>query len=70
MSFRGKVKWFSDQKGYGFILPEGGGKDLFVHHTAIKMEGFRTLAEREEVEYEVEQGPNGSQAKDVHRFTA
>jgi CspA family cold shock protein len=61
---RGKVKWFSDQKGYGFITPENG-KDVFVHHTAIVGQGFRTLAEGQEVEFEIEQGPKGEQATKV-----
>ncbi|MGE5307466.1 MAG: cold-shock protein [Deltaproteobacteria bacterium] len=61
---RGKVKWFSDQKGYGFITPESGN-DVFVHHTAIQGDGFRTLAEGQEVEFEITQGPKGDQAKNV-----
>jgi cold shock protein len=52
----GTVKWFNDAKGYGFITPDGGGKDVFVHHTAIQMEGFRSLAEGQKVEYEVTEG--------------
>jgi cold shock protein len=69
MALRGKVKWFNDQKGYGFIRPEKGGKDLFVHHTAIQMDGFRTLAEKELVEYELEEGPKGAQAKNVRKLS-
>jgi cold shock protein len=61
---RGKVKWFSDQKGYGFITPESG-EDVFVHHKAIQGEGFKTLAEGQEVEFEVEKGQKGLQAKNV-----
>ncbi len=61
---KGKVKWFSNQKGYGFITPESG-KDLFVHHTAIQGEGYKTLEEGQEVEFEVKQGPKGEQAVDV-----
>jgi CspA family cold shock protein len=63
--FKGAVKWFNDAKGYGFIKPVAGGKDVFVHHTAIQMDGFRTLAEGEKVEYEVEEGAKGPQAANV-----
>jgi CspA family cold shock protein len=59
---RGTVKWFNPEKGYGFITPEEGGKDLFVHHTAIQAEGFRTLNEGEKVEFDVTQGQKGPQA--------
>ncbi len=61
---RGKVKWFSNQKGYGFITSETG-EDVFVHHTAIQGEGYKSLSENQEVEFEVEQGPKGKQAKNV-----
>ena len=61
---RGKVKWFNDSKGFGFITQEGG-PDVFVHHTAILMEGFRSLAEGQAVEFEVVQGPKGLQASNV-----
>ena len=61
---RGTVKWFNDAKGYGFIEREGGG-DVFVHHTAILAEGFRTLGEGEVVEFEVTQGPKGLAALNV-----
>ena len=61
---KGKVKWFNDQKGYGFITPESG-KDVFVHHKAIQGEGFKTLQEGQEVEFEIEQGPKGEQATKV-----
>ncbi len=64
----GTVKWFNDQKGFGFLRPDEGGKDVFVHHTAIRMEGFRTLKEGERVEYEVEAGPKGPQAARVVRI--
>ena len=63
----GTVKWFNDAKGYGFITPDGGGKDVFVHHTAIQMEGFRSLAEGQKVEYEVTVGPKGPQAANVRK---
>ncbi len=64
----GTVKWFNDAKGYGFITPDGGGKDVFVHHTAIEMSGFRTLTIGELVEYEVTEGPRGPLALDVRRL--
>jgi CspA family cold shock protein len=62
----GTVKWFNDAKGYGFISQEGG-EDVFVHHTAIQMDGFRTLKEGERVEFEVTQGPKGLQAANVRK---
>lgn len=61
----GKVKWFNDQKGYGFIQPDDGSKDLFVHHTAIKAEGFRTLAEGQKVKFEIAQSDKGPKAVNV-----
>jgi CspA family cold shock protein len=61
----GTVKWFNDAKGYGFIAPEGGGKDLFVHHTAIAGDGFRSLVEGAKVEYEAAEGQKGPEAKNV-----
>ncbi len=61
----GTVKWFNDQKGYGFITPVDGSKDLFVHHTAIRGEGFKSLRDGESVEFEVSQGPKGPQATNV-----
>ena len=62
---RGTIKWFSDQKGYGFITPEGGSKDVFVHYSAIKGDGFKTLREGDQVEFEVTKGPKGDQAANV-----
>lgn len=62
---RGTVKWFNDQKGYGFITPEDGAKDLFVHHSSIQGEGFKSLQEGQSVEFEVTQGPKGPQANNV-----
>lgn len=61
----GTVKWFSDEKGFGFITPDEPGKDLFVHHTAIQSNGFRTLAEGAKVSYEAEEGPKGPAAANV-----
>ena len=62
---RGIVKWFNDQKGYGFITPDSGGADLFVHFSAIKGEGFKSLAEGQAVEFEQTQGQKGPQASNV-----
>lgn len=61
---RGKVKWFSNQKGYGFITPESGN-DVFVHYTAIQGDGYKTLEEGQEVEFEITNGPKGEQATNV-----
>lgn len=62
----GTVKWFDESKGFGFITPEDGSKDVFVHFSAIAAEGFRSLAEGQAVSYEVEQGAKGPQAKNVN----
>jgi CspA family cold shock protein len=60
------VKWFSDEKGYGFITPDDGSKDLFVHHTGIAGEGFKSLSEGAKVEFEAVEGQKGPQATNVH----
>jgi cold shock protein len=65
----GKVKWFNDHKGYGFIMPDEGGTDVLVHQSVIESPGFRTLDDGEPVEYEVEQGPKGQRATRVRRLT-
>ena len=62
---RGTVKWFSDQKGYGFIVPDDGGEDLFVHHSNIAGGGFKSLREGQAVEYEAAQGRKGPEATNV-----
>ena len=61
----GTVKWFNDAKGFGFITPDGGGKDLFVHFSAIQGNGFKTLAENQKVQFEAADGPKGPQATNV-----
>ena len=65
MAQEGTVKWFNDEKGYGFISPEDGGEDLFVHHTGIAGNGFKSLEEGAKVTYEAAQGRKGMQAQNV-----
>jgi CspA family cold shock protein len=64
----GTVKWFSDDKGFGFITPDEGDRDLFVHHSGIEMEGYRSLAEGLRVSYEEEQGDKGPKAVNVQKL--
>lgn len=67
MRLTGKVKWFNENKGYGFILQDTGGRDIFVHYSEIKEDGYRTLNEGEAVQFEVLESPKGPQAKGVTR---
>jgi CspA family cold shock protein len=63
----GKVKWFNESKGYGFIAPDGGGSDVFLHYSAIQSEGYKTLSEGQLVEFEIIQGDKGPQASNVSK---
>jgi CspA family cold shock protein len=65
---QGTVKWFNAEKGFGFITPDDGGQDLFVHHSAIQSKGFRTLEEKARVTFEVAQGQKGPQAVNVQKI--
>ena len=67
MRTTGIVKWFNDSKGYGFVTPDDGSKDCFVHHSAIQMQGFKTLAEGERVEFDIVDGNKGPAAENVVR---
>ena len=62
---QGTVKWFNNEKGFGFITPENGGNDVFVHHTAIQGSGYKSLSEGERVSFDVTKGPKGDQASNV-----
>ena len=64
----GAVKWFSNQKGYGFITPDNGGKDVFVHHSAIVGEGYKTLAEGQKVKFQISNTEKGDQASNVTKL--
>lgn len=68
MSTTGRVKWFNDSKGFGFITPEDGQKDCFVHHSAISGSGFKSLAEGDRVEFEIVQGKKGPAAENVKKI--
>lgn len=61
----GKVKWFNNAKGFGFIVPDGGGDDIFAHYSTIQMDGYRTLKAGQEVNFEVENGPKGLHAENI-----
>ena len=64
----GTVKWFNDSKGFGFITPDEGDKDCFVHYSAIQGDGFKSIAEGDRVEFEIGEGPKGPAAENVHRL--
>jgi len=65
---KGTVKWFNDSKGYGFITPDEGGPDIFVHHNSISGEGFKSLSEGDKVEFETTEGPKGPQANNCSKI--
>jgi len=62
------VKWFNDEKGFGFITQDGGGADVFVHFSAVQGDGYRSLSENDKVQFDVTRGPKGAQASNVHRI--
>ena len=64
----GTVKWFNDEKGFGFIAQDGGGADVFVHFSAVQGDGYRSLSENDKVQFDVTQGPKGAQASNVQRI--
>jgi CspA family cold shock protein len=64
----GTVKWFNNKKGYGFIQPQGGGEDVFVHYSSIEMDGYRSLSDGDKVVFELADGPKGLQARKVQRM--
>lgn len=66
---KGVVKWFSNQKGYGFITPESSDKEVFVHYSAVQGDGYKTLAEGDKVEFDVTNGPKGEQATNVRKVS-